>query len=85
MKDNHKKTKLMVMGLKGEVLKSKVDPCANCGKRLMANSAMCTKCDKWVCDRSVKMKRMTSTLAKEVVCKLCVDTLEGIVERSEEI
>ena len=31
------------------------------------------------------MKRVTSTLAKDFVCKLCVDTKEGIVEPGEEI
>ena len=34
----------MVSGLKGKVLKSKVDPCAKCGKRVMANLVLCTKC-----------------------------------------
>ena len=32
---NLKKTKVMVRGLKDEILKSKVDPCAKCGKRVM--------------------------------------------------
>ena len=75
----------MVSGSKGEVLKSKVDPCAKCGKRVMANSVMCTKCGKWVHGRCAKKKRVTSTLAKGFVCKLCVDTKEGIVEPGEEI
>ena len=46
LKVNLKKTKVMVSGLKAEVLKSKVDPCAKCGKRVMANLLMCTKCSK---------------------------------------
>ena len=33
----------------------------------------------------VKMKRVTSTLAKGFVCELCVHTKEGIVKPSEEI
>ena len=37
LKVNLKKTKVMVSGSKDEVLKSKVDPCAKCGKRVMAN------------------------------------------------
>ena len=28
---------------------------------------------------------MTSTLAKDFVCELCVDTMEGIVEPGEEL
>ena len=75
----------MVSCLKDEVLKSKVDPCAKCGKRVMENSVMCTKCGKWVHGRSAKIKRVASTLAKGFVCNLCVDTKEGIVEPGEEI
>ena len=44
LKVNLKKTKVMVSGSKGEVFKSKVDPCAKCGKRVMANLVMYTKC-----------------------------------------
>ena len=46
LKVNLKKTKVMVSGLKDEILKCKVDTCAKWGKRVMANSVMCTKCDK---------------------------------------
>ena len=40
---NLKKTKVMVSSLEDEVLKSKVDPCAKCGKRVLENLVMCTK------------------------------------------
>ena len=43
---NLKKTKVMVSSSNVEVVKSKVDPCAKCGKRMMANLVMCTKCGK---------------------------------------
>ena len=43
LKVNLKKTKVIMSGSKGEVLKSKADPCAKCGKGVMANSVMCTK------------------------------------------
>ena len=36
LKVNLKKPKVMVSGSKGEVLKSRVDPCAKCCKRVMA-------------------------------------------------
>ena len=65
--------------------KSKVDPCAKCGKKVIANSMMCTKCGKWVHGRCAKMKRVTSTLAKGFVCELCVYAKEGIVEPGEEL
>ena len=74
LKVNLKKTKVMMSGSKGEVLKSKVDPCAKCGKRVMAISVMCTKSGKWVHSRCAKMKRVTSTMAKGFACKLCLNT-----------
>ena len=75
----------MISGSKVEVLKSKVDSCAKCGNRVVANSAMSTKCGKWVHGRCAKMKRVNSFLAKGFVCKLWVDTMEEIVEQGEEI
>ena len=64
----------MVSGLKGELLRSKVDPCAKSNKRVMVNSVMCTKCCKWVHARCAKTKRVTNTLAKGFVCEQCVET-----------
>ena len=72
---NLKKTKVMVSGSKGDVLKSKVDPCAKCGKRVMETSMMCTKCGKWVHGRCAKMKRATSTQV------LCVNSV--LIQRKE--
>ena len=46
LKGNLRKTKVIVSGSKGEVLKSKVDPRTKSGKTVMANSVMCTKCGK---------------------------------------
>ena len=56
---NLKKTKVVMSGLKGEILKNKVDSCAKCGKGVMPNSVMCTKCGKWVHERCTKIKRVT--------------------------
>ena len=83
LKVNLKKTRVMVSGSKGEVLKSKVDPCVKCRKRVMANSVMCTECGKWVHGRCAKRKSVISTLAKGFVCKVCADTMEGIVKPDE--
>ena len=85
LKVNLKKTKVMVNHLQGEVLKSKVDPCAKCSKRVMANLMMCTNFGKWVHGSCAKIKRMTSALAKVFVCGLCVDTKEGIVEPDKKL
>ena len=44
LKVNTRKTKLMVSGSENELYKSKIDPCGVCGRRVMANSVLCTKC-----------------------------------------
>ena len=44
LKVNTRKTKVMVSGSEGELFKSKIDPCGVCGRRVMANSVLCTKC-----------------------------------------
>ena len=43
-KVNARKTKVMVSWSEGELFKSKIDPCGVCGRRVMANSMLCTKC-----------------------------------------
>ena len=63
LKVDLKKTKVMVSGSEEEIIRSKVDPSAKCGNRVMANSVPCTKCGKWVHGRCAKIKRVTSTLA----------------------
>ena len=35
-----KKTKVMMSGLKGEIIESKVDTCTKCGDGVMANSML---------------------------------------------
>ena len=48
IKVNTRKTKVMASGSEGELFKSKRDPCGVCGRRVMANSVLCTKCGNWV-------------------------------------
>ena len=45
LKVNTRKTKMMVNGSEGELFKSKIDPRGVCGRRVMANSVLCTKCE----------------------------------------
>ena len=45
---NIRKTKMMVSGAEGEVVRSRVDPCGICGKRVMFNAVWCTLCKKWI-------------------------------------
>ena len=56
LKVNTRKTKLMVCGSEGELFKSKIDPCGVCGRRVMANSVLCTKCRNWVHGHCAKIE-----------------------------
>ena len=67
LKVNIRKAKVIVRGLEGELLKSKVDPCGVCGRRVMANSVLCTKCGNWVPGRCAKTKSVTDRLAMHFV------------------
>ena len=48
LKVNIRKTKVMVSGSEGEPFQSKINPCRVCGRRVMTNSVLCTKCGNWV-------------------------------------
>jgi len=80
MKVNLAKTKMMVSGSEGEKLNSKIDPCGICGKKIMANSLLCTKCGNWIHGSCTRMKRVTSSTAKNFVCARCRNVTEGRVE-----
>ena len=73
---NLKKIKVMVSGLYGEVLNSKVDPCTKCSNRVMENLMVCTNCGKWVHGSCAKMKKVTTTLEKCFICEQCVWTIK---------
>ena len=57
LKVSTRKTKFMVSALEGELFKSKTDPCGVCGRRVMANSVLRTKCGSWVNVKCAKIKR----------------------------
>ena len=75
----------MVSGSEGELFKSKIDPCGVCGKRVMANSVMCTKCGNWVHGSCAKIKRATVRLAMHFVCLKCKEITEGTVDSIEKL
>ena len=85
MKVNLKKTKVMVSGTEGEVTVSKTDPCGECGKRVMRNSVLCTKCGQWIHGRCAKMKRVTTSLARNFVCGRCRRIARGEADPVEEL
>ena len=71
LKINIRKTKMMISGSEGELFKSKIDPCGVCGKRVMANSVLCTKCRNWTHGKCAKIKRVTTKSAMHFVCSKC--------------
>ena len=62
MKVHIRKTKMMVSGAEGEIVRSKVDPCGICGKRVMSNAMLCTVCKKWIHARCPRTKKYPAVL-----------------------
>ena len=85
MKVNIGKTRMMVSGTEGEVVKSRVDPCGVCGRRVMANSMQCEKCQRWVHGKCAKVRRVTSSMAKGFTCRNCKAILGGKVSLTEKL
>ena len=83
LKVNIRKAKLMVSGSEGELFKSKIYPCEVCGRRVMANSVLCTKCGNWVHGKCAKIKRVTARLAMHFVCLNCKGIMEGTMDSIE--
>ena len=73
MKVNIRKAKMMVSGAQGEIVRSKVDPCGICGKRVMSNAVLCTVCKKWIHARCAQTKKVSSSFAQQVICRRCED------------
>ena len=63
-----RKTKVMVNGLEGELFKSKIELYGVCGRRVTANSVLCTKCGNLVHGGCAKVKRVTGRLAMHFAC-----------------
>ena len=85
LKVNSRKTKEIVSGLEGKLFKSKIDPCGVCGKRVMANSMLCTKCRYWVHGRCAKIKKVTARLEIHFVGSKCKRIVEGMVNSIEKL
>ena len=75
----------MVSGSEGELIKSKINPCGAFGRRVMANSVLCTKCGNWVHGKRAKIKRVTARLAIHLVCSKCNGIMEGTVNSIEKL
>ena len=77
MKVNIRKTKMMVSGADGEIVRSKVDPCGICGKRVMSNAVLCTVCKKWIYARCAQTKKVSCSFAQQFICRRCEDIGDG--------
>ena len=73
LKVNIRKTKMMVSGAEGEIVRSKVDPCGICGKRVMSNAVLCTVCKKWIHAGCAQTKKVSSSFAQQCICRRCED------------
>ena len=85
LKVNTRKTKVMVSGSKGDLFKSKIDPCGVCGRRVMADSVLCTKCGNLVHGKCAQIKRVTTRLATHFVCLKCKGIMKGTVNSIEKL
>ena len=83
LKVNIGKTKVMVSRSEGELFKSKLDPCGVCGRRVMVNLVLCTKCGNWVYGICSKIRRVIARLAMHFVCSKCRGIMEGAVDSIE--
>ena len=75
----------MVSGSKGELFKSKIDPCGVCERRVIANSVLCTKRENWVHGTCAKIKIVTARLAMHFVCVKCKGIMEGTMDSIEKL
>ena len=74
----------MVCGSEGEVIRSRIDPCGICGKRVTVNLVLCTKCDQWIHGRYSKLKKVTPSAARLFVCK-CDKATNGAGEAQQQV
>ena len=70
----------MVSGSEGELFKNKIDPCGVCGRKVVANLVLCTKCGNKVHGRCAKIKRATARLAMHFVCSKCREIMKEMVD-----
>ena len=77
-------TKLIVSGMEEVTFDSKIDPCGECGTRVMSNSVLCTACGKWVHANCTDKNKVAVYLNKNFVCKKCRSVVKNF-KRPDEI
>ena len=68
-----------------ELFRSKIYACEVCGRRVIANLVLCTKCGNWVHGRCAAIKRDTVWLAMHFVCSRCRGIMKGAVDLIEKL
>ena len=85
LKVNLEKSKVMVCGSEGEVIRSRIGSCRIYGKRVTINSVLCKKCDQWIHGRCSKLKKVTPSAARFFVCCKCEKATNGAGEVQQEV
>ena len=73
----------MVSGAEGGIVRSKVDPCGICCKKVMSNAVLCTMCKNWIHSRCAQTKKISCSFAQQFICKRCEDIGDGKKEPVE--
>ena len=82
---NLERMKVIVCESEGKVIWSRIEPCEICGKRVIVNSVLCTKCDQWIHGRFSKMKKAIPSAARLFVCNKYAKATNGAVEVKQEV
>ena len=86
LKMNLEKAKVMVWGSDGEVIQSRIYPCAICDKRVTVNSMLCTKCNQQIYGKCSKFKKSNSNFSKIFfICNKCDKATNGVGEEQQEV
>ena len=84
-KGQHQKNKSDGKRVGRRTIQKQIDPCEVCGRRVIANSVLCAKCEKWVYGRCAKIKRVTARLAMHFVYSKCLGIMKGTVDSIEKL
>ena len=85
LKVNLEKTKVIGYVSEGELIRSRIDLCGICGKRVTVNSVLRTKCDQWIHGRCSKLKKVTPRTGRFFVCTKCDKATNGAGEAQQEV
>ena len=59
--------------------------CGVCGRKVIANSVLRTKCENWVHGKCAKIKRATARLAMHFICSKCKEIIKETADSIEKL